>query len=254
MTKLQSKMHDQAEQLLTKSVLTHEEKLFVIDHWQESANNLNSLSGAFFTPYSYAADFALEVTGRRIIDLCAGIGTLSYAVMMKQDWAPHLTKSDLELTCVELNADYVRIGQKILPEAQWIQANVFELLALKDYDFAIANPPFGRVHRDGVGPRFIGAEFEYHLIDLAAEYAPEGAFILPQGSSPFTYSGMPYLKENRHGGYSKFHAQTGIVLEAGLGIETTVYAEQWHGVNVRTEVVRADLSSAFRKHSGQRAS
>jgi hypothetical protein len=52
-----------------------------------------------------------------------------------------------ELTCVEINPRYFEVGRKLLPEARWINADVFDwrTLDLGRYDVAIANPPFGRV-------------------------------------------------------------------------------------------------------------
>lgn len=62
---------------LEKDILTLDERPFVLEHWQESTNHINGVSGAFFTPRSLASDFSIEVEGRRIIDLCAGIVSLA---------------------------------------------------------------------------------------------------------------------------------------------------------------------------------
>ncbi|WP_165420444.1 hypothetical protein [Edaphobacter modestus] len=37
-------LHAQACALLQKDVLTFDERVFVLDHWQEGANHINSLS------------------------------------------------------------------------------------------------------------------------------------------------------------------------------------------------------------------
>ena len=52
-----------------------------------------------------------------IIDLCADIGILSL-------YAHHHKKCNG--TCVELNPEYVRVGKKLLPEATWINASIFD--------------------------------------------------------------------------------------------------------------------------------
>ena len=120
--KEEAQWHTQAEELLKKDELTHDDKLFIFEHWQESANNVNSLHGAFFTPWGLAADFAIEANfykDARIIDLCAGIGVLSYAIQ-------NLHKNrdmELDIVCVERNPQYVEIGKKILPNATWIEAD-----------------------------------------------------------------------------------------------------------------------------------
>jgi hypothetical protein len=80
LTKQQAAQHHEACSLLQKEVLTEDERLFVLDHWQESANHVNSVAGAFFTPTGLARDLSIEVSGLRIIDLCAGIGSLAFSV------------------------------------------------------------------------------------------------------------------------------------------------------------------------------
>jgi hypothetical protein len=49
LTKQQAAQHNAACVLLQKEVLNEEARLFVLDNWQESANHMNSVSGAFFT-------------------------------------------------------------------------------------------------------------------------------------------------------------------------------------------------------------
>lgn len=83
LSKPQVKAHGEACALLEKDRLTLDEREFVIRNWQESATHINSAAGAFFTPLDLAFDFAIEVNCDppwSVIDLCAGIGCLSYAV------------------------------------------------------------------------------------------------------------------------------------------------------------------------------
>lgn len=58
--------------------LTEDERDIVLRYWQESSNVTNKLDGAFFTPEALAYDLQFHVHGDRIIDLCAGIGTLAF--------------------------------------------------------------------------------------------------------------------------------------------------------------------------------
>lgn len=127
--------------------LTPDEREFVLDHWMEEGTA--RLDGAFFTPGGLATDLILEAFGAgRIIDLCAGIGRLA--------WTAHQYLSAhgaaREIVCVEKNPEYVRIGRKILPEARWICGDVFDVPTMDlggRFDVAVANPPFGRVSREG---------------------------------------------------------------------------------------------------------
>lgn len=190
LTKAQRKAHSEAVALLSKDRLTDDEKDFVFMNWHEGADHNTGLAGAFFTPWSLAADFSLDVGGPRIIDLCAGIGVLASCAMNRRRYDYPLT----EIVCVERNPRYVEVGRKLLHEARWICADVFDWreLNLGHFDYAIGNPPFGKVARSGNGPRYRGAEFEYHVIDIAAELADYGTFIVPQQSASFRYSGAPF--------------------------------------------------------------
>jgi hypothetical protein len=241
LTKAQAKAHQQACDLLAKDVLSEDDKLFVLENWQESASHINTVAGAFFTPFDLARDFAIETYPGRIIDLCAGIGMLSYAVQSKHQW----DKAPLDITCIEINPDYVAVGRKILPEATWINASVFDVLqmGLGHFDIAISNPPFGRITRpEGKGaPRYTGGDFEFHVIDIAAHLANYGAFILPQMSSGFKYSGSQTYKRDTSGKAFDFQEKTGIYLGPSCGIDTEAYLGSWRGVSPLCEVVCCDF-------------
>jgi predicted RNA methylase len=248
LTKLQAAAHDQCEAFLAKDTLTDEDRFYVLEHWQESARNVNSAAGAFFTPYGLAADMALELSNLRgtvrVLDLCAGAGTLGLAVLRKNAWQIESGDLHLEIVCVETNPEYVRVGRKILPEATWIESSIFDLPDLGHFDVAMSNPPFGRVKRDGDAPRYTGAEFEYHVLDIAAHRADVGVFILPQQSVPFRYSGQPCYREESVLKHDRFVKQTGIRLEAGCGVDTSIYRDAWHGVSPKVEIATCDFDPA----------
>jgi predicted RNA methylase len=235
LTKDQTRRHNEAVALLQKDVLTDDERIFVLENWREDANHNTSVAGAFFTPTGLANDFAMDAGGgHRVIDLCAGIGGLSF-------WF-HLHKRADELVCVEINPAYIEVGRKILPHATWIQADVFDLPELGLFDLAIANPPFGATpRRGGKSKRYNGSAFEYHVIAIASELAERGAFIVPQGAAPFDYSGSCHYREKRTDAYSKFAEATGIELVHGCGVDTSFYRHEWHGTSPMTEIVHADF-------------
>lgn len=244
LTKAEAKAHRAACEVLRKDVLTLDEKWFVVGNWQESASHVNSEAGAFFTPAGLANDFAIEIGDcKRVIDLCAGIGGLSFAYFSGhffQNGAP-------EIVCVEKNPGYIEVGRKLLPEALWIEADVFDAnnMGLGRFDVAISNPPFGSTGRGGKGsPRFTGTNFEYHVIDIASDLADYGVFIIPQMSAPFRYSGVQYYQDQPSEKYDKFRNQTGIELTAGCGIDTSLFRRDWHGVAPATEIVCADFEAA----------
>lgn len=240
LTKAQRKAHDEAEAILTKDRLTEDEKDFVFQNWHEGANFINGAAGAFFTPWNLAADFALDAGSGRVIDLCAGIGVLSYFIHHRSRWGSRLA----DITCVEINPRYVEIGRKLVPEARWINADVFDWreLDLGRFDFAIGNPPFGRVRRSGNGPRYRGPEFEFHVIDIAAELADHGAFIIPQQSASFQYSGRPYYERRKSGRGVDFSEATGFEMDAGVGIDTSIHRDQWKDTSIICEIACFDFA------------
>lgn len=250
LTKAQAKAHADAERILEQGTLSHDEKLFILANWREDANHVNSTAGAFFTPWGLALDFALDAIGGgggplkalRIIDLCAGIGTLSLACAARHQWDEHNGAPPLDITCVEVNPAYVAVGRKILPEATWLQCSIFDLPPIGRFDVAISNPPFGKIKRDGNAPRYTGGEFEYHVIDIAAGLADSGTFILPQMSAGFAFSGRPGFTEIDARKVQQFTRQTGIDIEPGIGIDTSYegYGD-WHGVKPVVEIVTCDF-------------
>jgi SAM-dependent methyltransferase len=241
LTKQQAKLHAQACALLEKDVLTYDERLFVLEHWQEGANHNNGVAGAFFTPVSLARDFAIEVGGGKIVDLCAGIGSLAFAVYHRNAWG----ETHCDVTCVEINPDYLAVGQKVLPEAKWIVGDVLSLPeSLRGFDFAIANPPFGRIRQSGKAPRYDGSDFEYKVIDVASDRANDGVFLIPQASSPFQFSGRRMYEAKPPEKYASFSQETAIDLEPNCGIDTSITIDEWHGVSILTEIVLADFRRA----------
>lgn len=245
LTKAQRKAHAEAEALLTKDRLSEDERDFVFQNWHEGANHINGAAGAFFTPWDLAADFALDGAGERVIDLCAGIGILGYFIAHRRAWSAR----DPDITCVEINPRYCAVGRKLLPEARWINADVFDWrswwrdeLDGVTFDIAIANPPFGRVARAGSSPRYRGAEFEYHVIDIASEMADRGAFILPQQSAPFRYSGAPFYERRAHGRAVDFEKLTGLHLDIGAGIDTSIHEDGWKDTSIVCEIVCTEFA------------
>lgn len=235
LTKPQIKAHLQALEYLKQDRLKEEEREFVFDNWQESANHVNSAAGAFFTPLDMAWTFELEVGGPRVLDLCAGIGVLSYAVYQRRFWinsgpAP-------QITCVEINPDYAAIGQKLLPEATWIIADAMSDLDIGRFDWVISNPPFGRLN--GIG------DFDLAIVERAERYADNATFILPAGSVPWAYSGRPgFEPDSRSEKAKRFRERTKIDLTPNCGIDCSAWASDWRGAAPKVEIALADYAEA----------
>ena len=242
LTKAQIKAHDEAVALLAKDRLNEDEREFVFANWQESATNVNSAAGAFFTPLDFAMHLALEVGPCRVIDLCAGVGILSYAIL--QHNARRL--DGMEIVCLERNPQYVAVGRKLVPEARWIEGDVFDALdmGLGRFDVAVSNPPFGNIKRSRNAPGWTGKDFEFHVIDIASRLANFGVFILPQLSAGFNFSGRQFYERQTEGKAVEFQKKTGLFLEAGCGVDTSIFRDQWRGVAPQCEIVTVDFEQA----------
>jgi len=221
--------------ILKKDVLSFDDKIFVLENFNEAALHINSQAGAFFTPLGLAKDFSLEIyENGSIIDLCAGIGKLAF-------FAHHW--KGCSVTCVESNSDYVEIGKKVLPEATWICGSIFDLSDELQFNQSISNPPFGKV-KTGVSEikyNYKGSDFEYLTIEKASRISDYGTFILPQNSTPFKYSGQRNMERQTNAKLQKFEKESGLVFEMNCGIDTGVYLNDWNGVSPLCEIVNFEF-------------
>lgn len=255
LSKRKIRAHEAALERLQQDHLTDDDKEFVFENYQESAVHMNAAAGAFFTPFALGWDAVLELgygydeRPRRVIDLCAGIGVLAYAILKRYPTT--------EVVCVELNRDYVEAGRKVVPKADWHCLDVTDLDALKalgPFDDAISNPPFGQVpsFRGKTASLYTGGEAEYKVLDIASQVANRGVFILPQQSSGFLYSGIQCFKLCETERYKKFIKDTAIALDIGMGIDTSDETYQgWKGVKPKVEIVCADFAACKARQQPQ---
>lgn len=95
-TKQQLKMHEQSEDLIYggDKKLSRDEVCFCLEHWDPRASSGKHVAKnqAFFTPMTLAMDGFRYVggDGRRVVDIAAGIGRLSFAVLDANYWNPLL--------------------------------------------------------------------------------------------------------------------------------------------------------------------
>lgn len=248
LSRQKAELHKKACEILKKDVLSYDDKVFVLENWHEGAEHMNGTAGAFFTPQGLARDFQLAVYRHgRVLDLCAGIGSLGFWLMESSKRANTLN----ELVCVELNEKYIDVGRKILPEAKWVHGSALDFRLIKSlghFDQVISNPPFGNIKTGGHRTDWLsytGSDFELKLIDIASRISDNGAFILPQLSTPFRYSGKNQMTEERSSKVVKFEKQTGLDFEFNCGIDTSVYVNDWKGVKPICEIVTFDFCSLY---------
>ncbi|MGV4268108.1 methyltransferase [Citrobacter freundii] len=212
--------------------LTEDDKEFIFNNYRGDGIGA---TGAFFTPEMLAWDFMLDAgCSDDCIELCAGIGRLSYYQFIRN--------KPSHITCVELNPEYVLIGKRVLPQAEWITGDALQYTRDRFYRVAYGNPPFGKINTSGAYTgRYTGSEFEYKIIDRAREYSSYGVWIVPQGSAGFKYSGHTYYDRSiQSAKYIKFEKDTGLILHPGVGIDTSIYRDQWNGTKVTCESVLVD--------------
>lgn len=210
------KNHNIAMDLVHSDKVLHEDdKIFIIEHFQEGANHVNSAHGAFFTPLDLAFDFTIEVPdsldGLDIIDLCAGIGTLSFASLRKAR----------SLTCVEFNPDYITVGKRVVPEAEWIHADALTHNYDRKYDFAISNPPFGNIKTSDHTGIYKGNRFEWKIAEKAKEIALNAALIIPKNSGSLQYGGETMRR---------FLKETGLEFDESC-VDISSYRKDWRGAS-----------------------
>ena len=92
-----------------------------------------------------------------------------------------------------------------------------------------------------------GSEFEYKVVTVGSHLSKRGAFILPQTSVPFQYSGNKSSFSNLEPRkYQKFNVETGLRLEMNCGYDTAVHKDDWIGTsNMITEVALCDYTMDY---------
>ena len=85
------------------------------------------------------------------------------------------------------------------------------------------------------------------MIDIASQLASYGAFIIPQGSAPFRYSGVQCYDRNEPDKWKRFYAEIGIDMECGVGVDTHYHRAGWKNSAPLTEIVTCDFENAIAK-------
>lgn len=209
-----------------------------------------TINSAYFTPLDMAMDAVYFTHCKGVtVDMCAGVGVLSYAARIRDSYERKITN----LVCIERNPDYLRIGKKLLPEADWILGDIFDkniwdgiIAKYGKVDAIISNPPFGKVSKTEVDRSWLkykGAELDIAAIEVALKFTNRNTFILPQGSSTFRFSGRHYYEDVENRKVEKLKKDTGLnIIMYCDGVDTTVY-EQFKNTKVLVEVCDISVES-----------
>ncbi len=248
-TKRQLKLHEQAEDLLWGSdkKLIQDQVAFCLEHWDPRAlaGKYVVKNQAYFTPMSLAIDAGKYIggDGRRVVDIGAGIGRLAYAVLCANWWDP----KQVQITAVEINPEYVKVGRRLLPEVTWVQDDMYDQRlwqTLPRFDEAISNPPFGQVLTDG-DTGWIGYRGPAGLTAAAIglKVAQLITLVLPQTQTPYRYSGRrpgENVCVSTHTRYLETFMSQRPELEwhhSSIDTEHEAYKSGWRGASPVVELV-----------------
>lgn len=242
LTKEQRKRHDEAWERLQSDSLSDDDRQFVCRHLRPEATTDIGRNSAFFTPWEIASDFQIETfthhsTERtRILDLCAGFGVLSLQTYLDSQVKP-------DVTCVELNPEFVAIGKKVFPEARWICGSVFdvpEILAGEAFTEFFSNPPFGRIPKvDGRKPHN-AARFEFAVAEIGLSMAEFGTMICPRGATDWEFSGRPTFRRMDNPQYRKWSDWAGIRLSPNCGIDTCDSGARFSDTSIVVDIANVE--------------
>lgn len=246
LTKAELKIQKEVQSVLHKSEapLTFEEKEFIYTNFHPGTLSDITSDSAYFTPLDLAYDFGL-FAGRYgvTVDMCAGIGTLTFAARTRDYYEKDITTS----ICIERNPKFIEIGKRLLPEAIWIEGDIFDksiwdniTTTYGKIDCIISNPPFGKVTKTGADRNWLkykGSDLDMAAIEVALMHTTNVSMILPSGSTTFQYSGRPYFKEVVNKKVDKLKKETGYQFYMGNpGIDCSVY-EDFKGTKIMVEHV-----------------
>lgn len=237
-SKIKLKLHQEALSLVrSDKELTMREKEFILENYKPDATHNVTSTNAFFTPMILAQSATIEMPNPdeydkpvRILDLCAGVGMLSFAYY---HYSGYDTRN-VEIVCIEIEKEYVEVGKRILPEATWIQSDIMDksLDKLEEFDCFISNPPFMKI-----GP-YKGTYTTSYIGMTKAKY---GVVIVPQNNCPFIYSGKNQYKEVMNRDYNHFSDMTNIRFASSCIDTDTIEDLRWDNVKIVTEVVIVDF-------------
>ena len=232
LTKAQTKAHEQAMELVEAAeagtVITDNDREFILDHYHPGAAHNIGKGGVFFTPREVADTAAgFHNGGGRVLDACAGIGCLAYHL---KAWS-----RSAKLTCVEINPEFVRVGRVVVPDAEWICGSVFDILPqLRQFDSAISNPPFGQI---GSAASFNFADAQFAVMELMTRHTKQGAIvIIPDADHSMEDRRDRHLSRN----HIKFREMYPAWHITPCSVDMAVFKDKWKGANPK--VMICDLS------------
>lgn len=254
LSKAEIKLQKEVKAILEQEDLSFEDQEYIYENFNAGAISDVTTHSAYFTPLDLAYDFAL-FAGRSgvCVDMCAGIGVLSFCASVRDTYSRKIKQQ----ICIERNPDYLAIGKKLLPDAEWILGDMFDESMWNDIinrygkiDSIVSNPPFGKVtktDKDRSWLKYQGADLDIAAIEIALKFADDVSMILPSGSVSFRYSGRPYYEDIDNRKINKLKKDTGLeFMMTNPGLDTSVYGEF---KNTKITVEHVDFMDIVRPES-----
>lgn len=220
-TKQQASNQLRIKDILRQKRLSDEDKEFVLDNY---IPDLAVKTGAFFTPRPIAHEVAVwsEASNDTVLDLCAGIGSLAYAV---KDLWPRPKK----IVAVEQSEELVAIGKKLVPEATWVCGSIFDQALMKKlgkFGVVISNPPYGLRKIEADWLKYNGSS-DLMAVEVGLRSAGYGVFILPRPSVPWQYSYRDSYQQQSSPTLTKFKAANPDLELGCLSVDMSIYKDDW---------------------------
>lgn len=196
LSKAQLRQHKMALDLLEKSKLSRMERWDVLENYQPAADVADT--GFFQTPHADAQSVAYDgIDNGRVLDLGAGIGMLTYHIYYDiQD-----SGGVADIVALEKDPRLVEIGEKIMPEVEWICGDMFDkdlIDSLGKFNIVVSNPPFGGRVKSNWLPNY---PTELLAIIVAMTVSDNATFILPRAHHKLVHTERG-VKENNVTGYA----------------------------------------------------
>lgn len=239
LTRKQTKVHDDVMRILQGDRLTEDECDYVLDNFRPSATTNTTKSAAFFTPRSVAIEISVmcDCDDEIVVDLGAGIGSLARGLL---DGGRRPKK----IVCIEQNPNFVAIGRKVVPEATWIEGDIFDqnlMSQLLTVGWVISNPPYG-LKLPAYNWLAYQGQSDLMAVEVGMRLATNGGlFILPQTSVPWAFSGRQCYQEvsQRPAKLQKFMMANPHIQFDCVSVDMSVYKDAWVDGTSAVELVHA---------------
>lgn len=242
---------------------------YIYENYDPSMDDNVTERGVFFTPIGLAQDFNIFThKSGHIVDVCSGIGMLSYKLLCYAYYSNHIES----LTLIEYNPKFTEIAKRLISPlsaynsdnrivninfitadayAKETWGNVISSLPLSangKFNLMISNPPYGKLPASEKSKYYDHLKYlserELMAVELCTKYAKHGQFIMPPSSCECIFSGRPYYERRPSSKVDRLRKALGedVFFHMEIdGIDCSIYRDEWKNTKITTEVVSINL-------------